>query len=100
MRRACPQKYESSFALSGFRECAEASRCASRAAGSGAGGLAEAGDGLRFGVVHVEHREQLGDLENFLELAAEVAESQRRALTLGAVMRRDECAQAGAVDER
>ncbi len=42
----------------------------------GAGALAEARHGLRFGVVHIEHREQLRDLEHFLELAAQVAETQ------------------------
>ena len=62
--------------------------------------LAEAGDGFGFGVVHIEDGEQLGDLENFLELAAEVAEAQGSALGLDAVMSGDERSQPGAVDER
>jgi hypothetical protein len=39
----------------------------------GAGALAEAGHGSGFGVVDLENGEQLGDLQDFLELAAEVA---------------------------
>jgi len=50
-------------------------------------------------VVNIEDGQQLGDLEHFLELAAEVAEPQRSALRLHAVMRGDESAEAGAVNK-
>ena len=62
--------------------------------------LREAGYGFRLAVVHVEHRQQLGDLQDFLELAAEVRQFQCRALRLRAVMRGHQRAQARAVDER
>jgi len=52
--------------------------------------LGEAGDGFSFSVVNIEDGQQFGDLEHFLELAAEVAEPQRSALRLHAVMRGDE----------
>src|SRR5215470_9878120 len=79
------------------RERAQVSRAVSLTMKLGAGALAEARHGLRFGVVHIEHRQQLGDLQHFLELAAQVAETQRRALALCAVMRRHQRAQARAV---
>jgi len=41
-----------------------------------AGALGEARHGLRFGVEHFKHRQQLGDLQHFLELAAQVAKPQ------------------------
>src|SRR5467141_2370837 len=63
------------------------------------GAFGEAGDGFGFGVVDIEDGQQLGDLEDFLELAAQVAETQRSALRLDAVMSGNEGAQPGAVDE-
>ena len=87
--QACPQNFANQV-YQQHRERAQYSRRISHRPKLGPGGLAEAGDRLRFGVVHIEHREQLGDLEHFLELAAEMAETERCALALGAVMRRDE----------
>src|SRR5579885_1051900 len=55
--------------------------------------LREAGNGIRFGVVNLEDGEQLGDLQHFLELAAEMAEAERSALRLGAVVRGHESAE-------
>src|SRR4029077_3427112 len=66
---------------------------------SGPGAFGEAGDGGGFGVVDVEDGEQLGDLQDFLEFAAEMAEAERRALTLRAVMRGYQRAETRAVDE-
>ena len=40
----------------------------------GAGSFGEAGHGFGFGVVYVKHREQFRDLQDFLELAAEMAQ--------------------------
>ncbi len=62
--------------------------------------LSETCNCFGFAVVHVEHRQQLGDLQNFLELAAQVRQFQCGALRLRAVMRGDQRAQARAVDER
>lgn len=42
--------------------------------------LAEAADGGGFGVIHVEDRQQLGDLKHFLEFRSEVAQTQAGAL--------------------
>jgi hypothetical protein len=42
----------------------------------GSGAFGEAGDGSGFGVVDVEDGEQLGDLQDFLELAAQVTEAE------------------------
>ena len=42
--------------------------------------LRETADGFGFGVENIEDGQQLGDLQDFLELAAEVAEAQRGAL--------------------
>jgi hypothetical protein len=61
--------------------------------------LGEAGYGFGFGLVDIEDGQQLGDLEDFLELAAEVAETQGGALHFHAVMGGDERAQPGAVDK-
>src|SRR5436853_7737766 len=61
--------------------------------------LCEAGHGFGFGVEDIKDGQQLGDLQDFLELAAEVAEAQRGALRLHAVMRGNQRAQTGAVDE-
>src|SRR5882762_6202050 len=61
--------------------------------------LCEAGDGFGFGVEDIKDGQQLGDLQDFLELAAEVAEAQRGALRLHAVMRGNQRTQTGAVDE-
>ena len=69
------------------------------AAGDLAFGFGEAGDGFGFGVIDLEDGQQLGDLQNFLELAAEMAEAQGSALRLGAVVRGDQSAETGAVDE-
>src|SRR5690242_2224705 len=63
------------------------------------GALGEAGDGFRFGLVNIEDGQQLGDLQDFLELAAQVAEPKRGALRLHSVMRSNERAEAGAVNE-
>src|SRR5437764_10062659 len=63
------------------------------------GALGEAGDSFRFGLVHIEDGQQLGDLQDFLELAAQMAEPQRGALRLHGVMRGDQRAEAGAVNE-
>src|SRR5260370_29671536 len=63
------------------------------------GTFGEAGDGFGLGVVNIEDGQQLGDLQDFLELAAEVAEPQGSALRLHAVMRGDESAKAGAVNK-
>ena len=49
--------------------------------------LRKAGNGLGFGVVNIEDGHQLGDLQNFLELAAEMAEAQPRALGFSAGLR-------------
>ncbi len=49
-------------------ECALSARLAE-------GLLGEAGDGGGFGVVDLEDGEQLGDLQDFLELAAKMAEA-------------------------
>src|SRR5207253_7678022 len=65
----------------------------------GSGTLGEAGDGFGFGLVHIEDGQQLGDLQDFLELAAQMAEPQRGALRLHGVMRGDQRAEAGAVNE-
>src|SRR5882672_5951335 len=59
--------------------------------------LGEAGVG--FGVVDVEDGQQLGDLEHFLELAAEVAEAEGSALGLDTVMGGDERTEPGAVNK-
>src|SRR5712691_265640 len=64
------------------------------------GAFGEAGDSFGFGLVDVEDGQQLGDLEHFLELAAEVAEAQRSTLRLYAMVRGDERAKPGAVDKR
>src|SRR5258707_13947800 len=64
-----------------------------------AGALREAAYRFGFRVVDVENGQELGDLQNFLKLAAQVAELQRRALGLGAVMRGHQRAEPGAVDE-
>src|SRR6266436_4870323 len=61
--------------------------------------LGEAGDGFGFGVVDVEDGQELGDLEHFLELAAEVAEAQGSALGLDTVMGGDERTEPGAVNK-
>src|SRR2546429_9552862 len=61
--------------------------------------LGETGDGFGFGVEDIKDGQQLGDLQDFLELAAEVAEAQRGALRLHAVMRGNQRTQSGAVDE-
>ncbi len=42
--------------------------------------LREAGDSLGFGVEDVEDRQQLGDLQDFLEFAAQVTKAQSSAL--------------------
>src|SRR6266446_5434940 len=63
------------------------------------GAFGEAGDGFGFGVVDIEDGQQLGDLEHFLELAAEVAEAQGGALGLHTVMGGNERTQPGAVDK-
>src|SRR5277367_6935596 len=52
-----------------------------------------------FRVVDLKHGEELGDLQDFLELAAEMAEAESCALRLGAVVRGDQGAETGAVDE-
>src|SRR5260370_20843230 len=59
----------------------------------------EAGDGFGLGVEDVEDGQQLGDLQDFLELAAEVGETQGGALRLHAVMRGSERAESSAVDK-
>src|SRR4029077_20232507 len=53
----------------------------------GASALGEAADRGGFGVVDVEDREQLGDLQYFLELAAQMAQLKPSSLRLGAMMR-------------
>jgi len=62
--------------------------------------LGEARDCLGLAVVHVEDGQQLGNLQDFLEFAAQVGELQRRTLRLGAVMRGHKRAETRAVDER
>jgi len=62
--------------------------------------LGEARDCLGFAVVHVEDGQQLGNLQDFLEFAAQVRQLQRSALRLGAVMRGHKRAETRAVDER
>src|SRR5215831_176378 len=64
------------------------------------GAFGKAGYSLRFGVEHVEDRHQLGDLQDFLEFAAQMAKPQPRTLRFGAVMSSYERAQPGAVNER
>src|SRR6266513_5192979 len=61
--------------------------------------LCETGDGFGFRVEDIKDGQQLGDLQDFLELAAEVAEAQSGALRLHAVMRGNQRTQTGAVDE-
>src|SRR2546427_677132 len=63
------------------------------------GAFGETGDGFGFGVVDIEDGQQLGDLEHFLELAAQVAEAQGGALCLHAVMGGDERTEPGTVDK-
>src|SRR5712691_1741844 len=63
------------------------------------GALGEAGHGFGFGIEDVEDRQQFRDLQDFLEFRAEMAEAERSTLRLHAVMRGDERAQAGAVNE-
>ena len=58
----------------------------------------EASDRACFGVAHLEYRRQPGDLQDFLKLAAQVAELERSALGLGVQMRLDQGSQLSAVD--
>src|SRR5437588_13072851 len=58
----------------------------------------EARDRDCFGVAHLEYRRQPGDLQDFLKLAAQVAELERSALGFGVQMRLDQCSQLSAVD--
>src|SRR6267143_1709601 len=77
-----------------------AGREALQSGGKDAGDLLrETADGFGFGIENIEDGQQLGDLQDFLELAAEVAEAQRGTLRLYAVMRGDERAEPGAVDK-
>ena len=62
--------------------------------------LGEAGHRRRFGVEHFKYRQQLRDLQHFLELAAQVAKAQRCALLLRGMVRGHQRAQARAVNER
>src|SRR5258708_1343897 len=63
------------------------------------GAFGEAAYCFGFRVVDVENGEELGDLQNFLELAAQVAELEPGALGLGAVMRGHQRPEPGAVNE-
>src|SRR5882762_2795701 len=65
-----------------------------------AGTLRKAPHCLSFRVVNVENRQQLGDLQHFLKLAAQVAQLQPRSLRFRAVVRRHQRPQPRAVDER
>src|ERR1700732_2980110 len=58
----------------------------------------ETADGSCFCIVDIEYGHQLGDLQHFLELAAEITQTQRYALVLCAKVPSDKCAQARAVD--
>src|SRR5437867_6978907 len=62
--------------------------------------LREAGDGFGFRIVNVEDGHQLGDLQDFLEFAAEMAQAQPGALRFCAMMGGYKRAQPGAVDKR
>jgi len=59
---------------------------------------AEAGDGGGIAVEDVEYGHQLRDLQNFLELGAEVGELERGALRARAMERGDQRSEPGAVD--
>jgi len=50
----------------------------------GLGPSQKAADGCGFRIVDIKYGHQLGDLQHFVELAAEIGESQRYALLLGA----------------
>src|SRR5579864_1265826 len=60
--------------------------------------LLERLNGRGFVVLHVEHRVELGDLKEIVDLLGEVQELQFAALVLGSGERADQFADAGAVD--
>src|SRR5437588_1089040 len=63
------------------------------------GAFREAGNGFGFGLVDIEDGQQFGDLQDFLELAAQVAEAKRGTLCLHTVMRGNEGAESSAVNK-